>query len=246
MTDDGVPFALALSSSTGQSQTASMQYCLNYTGSNSTAAYINAMDQNTPASGDAAGKYALTVYSAGTHQASGWFFYQVDVVEATYAFNFSAATGGAIAVTNDGAAINSGDVFQEGTVLNVTITPDANYEIDEVLLNESALTPDDLASFTYTTIGEAMTLRVTFKMTTGLKNQKENTLLLFPSVFDTHLTVSGDSGVCTVINLTGSTVYTTQVNGEKTINLSTLSSGIYLVRFVNESGKSVVRRVIKK
>lgn len=68
-TDNGAVWELATSASTGQSQCANKQYCLDYTGI-SGAAYLNAAD--------ASWDFGVTVYEMGTHQASGWFFYPAE------------------------------------------------------------------------------------------------------------------------------------------------------------------------
>ena len=71
MTETGSKWEMKLSSATGQSDCADKQYCFDYVDySGTSAAYLNAMPgANNPS-------YGITIYQAGVHQASGWFFYE--------------------------------------------------------------------------------------------------------------------------------------------------------------------------
>lgn len=69
MTETGSKWAMKPSKETGQNDCADKQYCFNYVDYGS-AAYLNAMPgANIPS-------YGITIYEAGVHQASGWFFYE--------------------------------------------------------------------------------------------------------------------------------------------------------------------------
>lgn len=71
MTETGSKWEMKLSSATGQSDCADKQYCFDYVNySGGSAAYLNAM----PGANDPS--YGITIYQAGVHQASGWFFYE--------------------------------------------------------------------------------------------------------------------------------------------------------------------------
>lgn len=73
MNSDGSVWELSLSSETGlSSDCAENQYCLRYTDYSNGSAFLNAMV------GGATVPYGVTIYSAGVHQASGWFFYPVE------------------------------------------------------------------------------------------------------------------------------------------------------------------------
>lgn len=77
MSASGATWTYQLSSATGQSDCAANQYVLDWTGwSGSTPAYLNAMGNNNDAT-----SYMLTIYEAGAHQASGWFFVPLTIDE---------------------------------------------------------------------------------------------------------------------------------------------------------------------
>lgn len=49
------------------------------------------------------------------------------------------ATGGSFEIRKDGAAITSGDKFENGTVLSIVATPDAGYQVSSILVNGMAI-----------------------------------------------------------------------------------------------------------
>lgn len=87
MTESGSKWEMKLSSATGQSDCADKQYCFDYVDySGGSAAYLNAMPgANIPS-------YGITIYEAGVHQASGWFFYEAPKEEVPTAIRETAAT----------------------------------------------------------------------------------------------------------------------------------------------------------
>ncbi len=74
--EDGVEWEMKLASATGQSDCAEKQYCFNFLDAASVPSYLNAMDAQI---GFEDRSFGLTVYNAGVHQASGWFFYEANV-----------------------------------------------------------------------------------------------------------------------------------------------------------------------
>ncbi len=74
MNSTGTVWDLQLSSSTGlSSDCAANQYCFKYIGYSGARAYFNAMGLGSD--------YGVTIYAAGVHQASGWFFYEAHLDE---------------------------------------------------------------------------------------------------------------------------------------------------------------------
>lgn len=74
MTGTGVVWDLQLSSSTGIStDCAANQYCFKYVDYSGNRAFLNAMDSGN--------EFGVTIYAAGVHQASGWFFYEANLDE---------------------------------------------------------------------------------------------------------------------------------------------------------------------
>ena len=72
---EGSTWELMTSASTGQAQCAEMQYVLDWTGKTMNPhAYLNAMDGSVTGN-----EFGVTIYNAGAHQASGWFFVPLDI-----------------------------------------------------------------------------------------------------------------------------------------------------------------------
>ena len=75
MNETGTVWDVITSQSTGISNDcAANQYALQYVGYSGTRAFMNAMDGGT--------QFGVTIYAAGVHQASGWFFYETDYTPA--------------------------------------------------------------------------------------------------------------------------------------------------------------------
>lgn len=71
MNETGTVWDVITSQSTGISNDcAANQYALQYIGYSGTRAFMNAMDGGT--------QFGVTIYAAGVHQASGWFFYPAE------------------------------------------------------------------------------------------------------------------------------------------------------------------------
>lgn len=106
MTDNGASWTYMLSSETGQSNCAELQYAFDWTGwSGSGAAYLNAMGNNNNDT-----SYGLTIYEAGVHQASGWFFVPLTIESETpvevawtevYSNTLSSQTSSEVNLTDD-------------------------------------------------------------------------------------------------------------------------------------------------
>ena len=134
VTEAGVEWVMALSSSTGQSDCADKQYCFNYLGASAQPAYMNAMQ-----SSDLATSYGITVYGMGVHQASGWFFYQANLPTYSVTYDNTSVTGGTFTVKNGDAIVESGSSIEGGTWLTVEAVPEENYQVKSIKVNGVAI-----------------------------------------------------------------------------------------------------------
>ena len=152
VTETGVEWVMALSSSTGQPDCADKQYCFNYLGASAQPAYLNAMDSQN---GDTQKAYGVTVYEMGVHQASGWFFYKAELAAYNVTYE-GTVVGGSFVVKNGDAIVESGSSVEEGTWLTVEATPDVNYQVKAIKVNGVAI---DGSGFT---LSEASEITVEF------------------------------------------------------------------------------------
>lgn len=131
VTETGVEWVMALSSSTGQPDCADKQYCFNYLGASAQPAYLNAMDSQN---GDTQKAYGVTVYEMGVHQASGWFFYKAELPAYNVTYE-GTVVGGSFVVKNGDAIVESGSSVDEGTWLTIEATPEENYLVKAIKVN---------------------------------------------------------------------------------------------------------------
>lgn len=131
VTETGVEWVMALSSSTGQPDCADKQYCFNYLGASAQPAYLNAMDSQN---GDTQKAYGVTVYEMGVHQASGWFFYKAELAAYNVTYE-GTVVGGSFVVKNGDAIVESGSSVDEGTWLTIEATPEENYLVKAIKVN---------------------------------------------------------------------------------------------------------------
>ena len=116
MNETGTVWDVITSQSTGISNDcAANQYALQYVGYSGTRAFMNAMDGGT--------QFGVTIYAAGVHQASGWFFYETDyspAVQKTVTIASSDDSKGSVSI--EGSNENSVEV---GSTDAVTVKAEA-------------------------------------------------------------------------------------------------------------------------
>ena len=116
MNETGTVWDVITSQSTGISNDcAANQYALQYIGYSGARAFMNAMDGGT--------QFGVTIYAAGVHQASGWFFYETDyspAVQKTVTIASSDDSKGSVSI--EGSNENSVEV---GSTDAVTVKAEA-------------------------------------------------------------------------------------------------------------------------
>lgn len=130
MDETGSVWEYALCSSVGLSNDcADKQYCFDYTGyTGSSNAFLNGCGaDNTNTSRN----YAVTVYETGVHQASGWFFYEVDYkaeFPTSGIVTVNKPENGSLTVkTENGDVVESGAEIDLNTKLVVEAVADEGY-----------------------------------------------------------------------------------------------------------------------
>jgi hypothetical protein len=82
----------------------------------------------------------------------------------------------------------------------------------------------------------------------GLNDLDDNNLVLYPNPSNGVVMISLEhptSGVFQVLTLTGQLIETYGFNGQQfKMNLTSLSAGTYLVRFMEQNGKSTIKKLI--
>lgn len=170
--ETGSKWSFALSSTINTTQALSNQYCFDYVDYTEAdrAAYLNAMD------GQAAIPYGITIYEMGVQNASGWFIYEAPAIVKNYDITVKKPVNGNLVISytvNDEMQSietynfeNDSEVFsiEEGTVLSISVNPDFDYVLDQILPEgmeeKTGLAGDKY--YEYTVTGDA-TIEATFK-----------------------------------------------------------------------------------
>ncbi len=119
MNETGSIWDLKTSTSTGISaDCAEGQYVLQFVDYSGERAFLNAMDGSL--------NFGVTVYAAGVHQASGWFFYETEYTPAVKTVSVAANDDAFGTVAIEGQTGNSVEVPQSQAV-TVTATPAEGY-----------------------------------------------------------------------------------------------------------------------
>lgn len=170
--ETGSKWSFALSSTINPTQALSNQYCFDYVDYTEAdrAAYLNAMD------GQAAIPYGITIYEMGVQNASGWFIYEAPAIVKNYDITVKKPVNGNLVISytvNDEMQSietynfeNDSEVFsiEEGTVLSISVNPDFDYVLDQILpegMEEKTGLAGD-TYYEYTVTGDA-TIEATFK-----------------------------------------------------------------------------------
>ncbi|WP_455498111.1 T9SS type A sorting domain-containing protein [Coprobacter sp.] len=155
--ETGVEWVMRLCSATGQSNCAEKQYCFDFEGASSSPAYLNAQDASM--------NFGVTVYNAGVHQASGWFFYEA--VLPAYVVNYTGtAEGGSFVIKKGENVIANGESVNEGTLLTVEATADPGYLVKTIRVNGAPLEGN---TFTLSAVSE-ITVEFTDKLVYNCSN----------------------------------------------------------------------------
>lgn len=119
MNETGSVWNLTTSAATGLSgDCADGQYALQFVGYTGTRAYLNATDGGI--------NFGVTIYAAGVHQASGWFFYETEYTPAVKTVSVAANDDAFGTVAIEGQTGNSVEVPQSQAV-TVTATAAEGY-----------------------------------------------------------------------------------------------------------------------
>lgn len=119
MNETGSVWNLTTSAATGLSgDCADGQYALQFVGYTGNRAYLNATDGGI--------NFGVTIYAAGVHQASGWFFYETEYTPAVKTVSVAANDDAFGTVAIEGQTGNSVEVPQSQAV-TVTATPAEGY-----------------------------------------------------------------------------------------------------------------------
>ena len=138
--------------------------------------------------------------------------------------------------------IPSGTDIDHGTILTITATPDATYQIDWLKVNGE----DFESGATFTVLSETV-IECVFKEGEGIITNTLSTVVLYPNPFTNEINISNGELIKSVqiTNVVGQKINDVIYDG-KSINTKTLSSGIYFITLESFTGEKLVHKMIKR
>lgn len=129
---------------------------------------------------------------------------------------------------------------KSGEPLTITVTPDANYQVDAFTVNgENKKSELAGTNYTITCVKGDYDIEVTFTTATGIKNAATG-IAIYPTVTNDVVSISGKAAdaVVSVYDLSGRELFSTT---ESNVNLSGFATGVYFVKVTD-----TVTKIIKK
>lgn len=246
--ENGVEWELKLTAATAQADCAEKQYCFNFLGAETTPAYLNAMDSQN---NDANKAYGITIYNAGVHQASGWFFYEANVseeVKYTVSFEVTPSTSGSLTLKNGNVVIQSGDKVEAGTELQGTLTYEDIYRMKVFTINGTDYLNNIVDNMFTFEVTEDTDIYIEFESKpTGFENSPSANVVI-PGAFEGSLTISNvnPGDVVSLYNTTGQLVSSETVQGSRVVlNTADINIGCYIVQ-IRQADRLITRKTIKR
>lgn len=166
----------------------------------------------------------------------------------THVVNFSVVgVNGTLSASVDGTPITTGAAVQEGKNIVFTAIPNAHFMVKEWTVNSTIVPGNTSNSFTLTNILASATVNVEFKAdVTGIDNVNPVSVNIYPNPSTGIFNLVSDSRYTVdVIDILGKIILSQEIQkGQTILNLSAFNSGIYFVKFTNESTSHVLK--IKK
>lgn len=221
--------------------TVSGQYCFNYESAGNIYGirYLNAGDGVTMSWN------VLVFNGAGSPaKSSGWFFYPVTT---TKAVTFEQPENGTIAVsatngTTTPSALTSGTSVLVGTVATVNLTATSNYRLNELTVNGVDVLSQVVNNVYQFTVNADATIVAGFSLSTAtnIANQNKD-VYLNPLTNELNIDQKVAGSNVYIYDVTGKQA---MVSNQNSLNVSSLSNGIYMVKFTTANGTKMVK-VIK-
>ena len=169
----------------------------------------------------------------------------------TYSLTFNVievggATNGTLTATVASQSITSGAQVEQGSNIDFTATPNQGYRVKEWKLNGAVIEGLKEQTYTLSNLTQTTTVTVEFEVITSAGTISLANLKAYPNPFTNFISIESSVDVTRVIisNVIGKRVMEILLNGESSINTSSLIDGIYLITF--ENAKGVVRKMIKR
>ncbi len=177
----------------------------------------------------------------------------VEFKPVSYMVMFNVIGGnGTISAEVDGVNIAPGAYIEKGKDVIFTAQPYEQYLIREWLVNANVVIIDDAIFtgdvFTYEDLDRNLSVSVIFEHETSVAGFDINDITAYPNPFNDKLHIKnvGDVNRIVITNVLGTVVKDMEVTGDKVINTSDFTPGIYFITFETSTGEKVIRKLMKQ
>ena len=162
--------------------------------------------------------------------------------QTVYTINYSISGKGTIqAYKDDDVTITSGETVAENTPIVIAVTPEENYELSSVTINNNPIDMEDTDLVTNvdgiykikTTVTEDMDIIVTLTLHTDINNIRTES-----SYFSNNILHITNGATAIIYNMLGTEVGRTS---ETVTDLNSLPTGIYVAKITLDGNQSIIR-----
>ena len=132
--------------------------------------------------------------------------------------------------------------FATGSSAVYNFTPNPNYEVEEVFIDNEPMGLAQATSYTFNAVDKNYAIHVTFKELSGIKDINGVTIAVAPNPVNDQLVVTGRYDKLEIISLTGQIL--TTVHNQPVVDVSSLAKGVYFVK-IQTNGETCVFKVVK-
>ena len=180
----------------------------------------------------------------GLAQATEYTFPVVDkdyIIHVTFkeiqGFTITASAG-----ENGAISPNGETTYSDGASATYTFTPNANYEVEEVIIDGTSVGMAQATEYTFTEIDKDHTIHVTFKLIQEIKDVNGVTISVAPNPVNDELFVTGTYDKLELYSMTGQILLSSY--NQPIVDVNHLTKGIYFVK-IQSNGQTCTFKVIK-
>lgn len=177
-----------------------------------------------------------TVISGTNHIVVGVTNIEVLTIINEYKVNVMPAVNGTLTVKNGEVSLTGETSVEHGVVLSISAQADENYELIGITVNEAPMTGTEIR------VTKDMKIEATFGPKSSVENINALGLSFYPNPVRDILSVSGEYESLEIYNSNGQLVMT--ANGEVKLDLSCLTTGVYIVKAFN-NGRAGTYKIVK-
>ncbi|MCL2291058.1 MAG: Omp28-related outer membrane protein [Bacteroidetes bacterium] len=133
-------------------------------------------------------------------------------------------------------------VYEEGESATYTFTPDPDYEVEEVYINDEPMGLEKVTEYVFSEVDKDYTIHVTFRLIVGINEANKTAVSVAPNPVQNKLYVTGAYDKLEIISIAGQVLATAY--NQPSVDVSRLAKGIYFVK-IQTNGQINTFKVVK-